>query len=96
VAAAALAGRAATDWIEHAPSTNLNAVAATAMAIATGAVFLVGVLIEKHPDPVTFGIWCGFLAGWKGINVRQFGVKRATDFRLEAARAGVPPIPEGG
>ena len=57
------------------------------MGILTGVVFLAGVLIDKHPDPVTFGIWCGFLAGWKGINTKQFSVKRATDFRLEAARA---------
>jgi hypothetical protein len=66
------------------------------MAILTGGVFLVGVLIGRHPDAVTFGIWCSFLAGWKGINVKQFGIKRATDFRLEAARAGSPPITEGG
>lgn len=59
-------------------STNLTIVSGLAVGILTEVVYLTTMVAEKPPEPVTFGMWLGFVASWIGFGVRQFRVKRET------------------
>jgi len=58
------------------------------MACVTGGVYLTGMVLGRHPEPISFGAWLAFLAGWKGINTKQFAIKRRTWGKPGDERAG--------
>lgn len=62
-------------WLADFPTTNARVVVTLVLAIATG----VRVVGMGWAPPVE---WLWFLAGLAGIDVAQFGVKRAT-YRAE-------------
>jgi hypothetical protein len=69
-------------------STNLTIVSGLCVGIATEVAYLTAMLLGKHPEPVTFGMWLGFVASWIGFGVRQFRIKRDShDEHGTAARA---------
>lgn len=72
-------------FLKDLPTTAWVIVTGTVVGIMTAVVYLTAVLAEVHPEPVTFGIWCGFVASWIGFGVRQFRVKRETDGSLSPA-----------
>ena len=68
--------------ITELPSTNWILFTGTLAGIATTIVYLTGILIEKSPDEITFGMWLTFVGSWMGIGVRQFRIKRETHSEL--------------
>lgn len=60
------------------PSTNWLPFTGVLAALATVIAYLVGFLIQRHPEPVTFGMLLGFEASWLGFGVKQFRIKRET------------------
>lgn len=57
-------------WLETMPSTNLRILVTIALAAVTG----IRVLFDWTPPTE----WLLFLTGWAGLDVLQFGAKRAT------------------
>lgn len=57
-------------WLETIPTTNLRICVTILLAMATG----VRVLFDWVPP----NEWLLFLTGWAGLDVLQFGTKRAT------------------
>jgi len=80
-----MVGRKFEEWLTQMPTTSWIIFTGTLVGIATCVVYLGAMLAEIHPEPVTFGIWCGTVAGWIGFGVRQFRVKRETDATLSPA-----------
>ena len=58
-------------WLAELPTTNLRIAVTLVMAIGTGA----RVLLTSWDVP---GDWLTFLTVWAGLDVVQFGTKRAT------------------
>lgn len=75
-------------------STNLVIASGVVAGTLTCLVYITGIMINKHPEPVTFGMWLGFNAGWIGFGVRQFKIKRETHSEFSPqATPSVPPAP---
>lgn len=58
-------------WLERFPTTNARVALSLVLALATG----VRVVGMGWTPP---GEWLLFLTGWAGLDVAQFGIKRAT------------------
>jgi hypothetical protein len=72
-------------FLKDLPSTNWTIFTGTLAGLFTCGAYLGAMLQGIQPEPVTFGIWCGTIAGWIGFGVRQFRVKRETDHELSSA-----------
>jgi hypothetical protein len=70
-------------------STNWIIVTGTFVGALTAVVYLTGIMLEKHPEPVTFGMWLSFSAAWIGFGVKQFRVKRET--HIQGGPQDAPP-----
>ncbi len=70
------------EFVADVNSTNLTIVSGLCVGIVTEAAYLTAMLLGKPPEPVTFGMWLGFVASWIGFGVRQFRVKRETHAEL--------------
>jgi hypothetical protein len=68
------------------PSTNVRIATTIIMALGTG---IRVVIIGWNPPSE----WLLFLTGWAGLDVLQFGAKRATSNDFVAAKQGVVPPP---
>lgn len=68
--------------ITELPSTNWILWTGTLVGMATAVVYLTGILVARHPEEITFGMWLAFLGSWMGIGVRQFRIKRETHSEL--------------
>lgn len=83
------ANRRVQGWLKDLPTTSWTIFTGTLVGIFTCVIYLSAMLQDVHPEPVTFGIWCGFVASWIGFGVRQFRVKRETDSTLSPAARDV-------
>lgn len=60
------------------PTTGWVPLTGTVTGLLTAVVYLVSIMMKRPPEPVTFGMWLGFVASWIGFGVRQFRIKRET------------------
>lgn len=84
-----IVGRKFEDWLKEMPTTSWTIFTGTLVGMGTCTIYLATMLMEIGIEPVTFGIWCGFVASWIGFGVRQFRVKRETDANLSPAARDV-------
>ena len=73
-------------WFATMPSTNVRIGTTILMALGTG-VRVIGLGWEPPSE------WLLFLTGWAGLDVLQFGAKRATSSEFVAAKQGDAPDP---
>lgn len=79
--------------ITELPSTNWILFTGSLASGATTLVYLSGILLDRAPEPVTFGMWLTFLGSWMGIAVRQFRIKRETHSELSPQAKPAAPAP---
>lgn len=65
------------NWLATLPTTNARIACSLIMALATAAVYLMGVMLGKNWTPAVE--WLGFLCLWAGLDVIQFAGKRFSD-----------------
>jgi hypothetical protein len=71
-------------WLATLPTTNARIFCSLLMAVATAAVYLGGVVLEKRWEPSVE--WLGFLCLWAGLDVLQFAGKRFSDAGYQASK----------
>lgn len=72
------------DWLTKLASTAFNTVIGGAMALLITIFYMVATLLGIKIEPVVFGLVLGFIAGYSGLSVKQFQIKRDSEIITDA------------